>query len=40
MGSPNATKPFASGSSRAMSLAFGVGFRDNVIDAYRCLTEV
>ncbi len=40
MGSPNATNPVTSAWSRAMGLAFGAGFRDNVIDAYRYLMEV
>lgn len=40
MGAPNATHRWSREWSKIKGLAFGAGFRDNVIDAYRYLMEV
>lgn len=40
MGAPNATNWLTKEWSRVKGLAFGAGFRDNVLDAYRYLMEV
>ncbi len=40
MGAPNATHWWSRDWSRIKGLAFGAGFRDNVLDAYRYLMEV
>ncbi len=40
MGAPTATHWITKGWSRIKGLAFGAGFRDNVLDAYRYLMEI